>query len=214
MFCQVQILQISYKHFERNKNFPKQVFGKQHPKICKSFCLRKFDIIYLNVYKSKCVLARRFILLYSFILSKCFNHYGFEDYTNPLLLWIFSRTKQFHGYLSYTNLKRKGRVPMEKKWSCQVKCLVQQLPKVLSWENFDFYGVVNLKMLSDPDVHTKPQPQSPCAFIKISLYFANPKLYSMQTSTLRNLSKFRTIIVMISHLKKFLCGYKKTLLDV
>ena len=42
-----------------------------------------------------------------------------------------------------------------------------------------FAAVVNLKMLSDPDAHTKPQPQSPCAFIKISLYFANPKLYSM-----------------------------------
>ena len=38
---------------------------------------------------------------------------------------------------------------------------------------------VDLKMLSDSDVHTKPQPQSPCAFMQISLYFANPKIYAI-----------------------------------
>ena len=41
-----------------------------------------------------------------------------------------------------------------------------------------FVAIVDLKMLSDTDAHTKPQPQSPCTFMQISLYFADPKLYS------------------------------------
>ena len=33
-----------------------------------------------------------------------------------------------------------------------------------------FATIVDLKMLSDIDVRTKPQPQSPCSFMQISLY--------------------------------------------
>ena len=33
-----------------------------------------------------------------------------------------------------------------------------------------FVTIVDLKMLSDTDAHTKPQPQSPCTFIQLSLY--------------------------------------------
>ena len=33
-----------------------------------------------------------------------------------------------------------------------------------------FAIIVDLKMLSDIDVRTKPQPQSPCSFMQISLY--------------------------------------------
>ena len=32
-----------------------------------------------------------------------------------------------------------------------------------------FAAIVDLKMLSDTDAHTKPQPQSPCSFMQISL---------------------------------------------
>ena len=42
-----------------------------------------------------------------------------------------------------------------------------------------FGAIVDLKMLSDTDVHNKPQPQRPCTFMQISFYFANPKLYSI-----------------------------------
>ena len=33
-----------------------------------------------------------------------------------------------------------------------------------------FATMADLKMLSDTDRHTKPQPQSPCTFMQISLY--------------------------------------------
>ena len=33
-----------------------------------------------------------------------------------------------------------------------------------------FATIADLKMLSDTDRHTKPQPQSPCTFMQISLY--------------------------------------------
>ena len=42
-----------------------------------------------------------------FLLSKYFKFYGFEDFTNPLLLWNFSITKYFNGHLSGTDLKWK-----------------------------------------------------------------------------------------------------------
>ena len=42
-----------------------------------------------------------------------------------------------------------------------------------------FEAIVDLKMLSDTDTHTKPQSQSPCTFMQISLYFANLKLCSI-----------------------------------
>ena len=77
-----------------------------------------------------------------------------------------------------------------------------------------FAAIVDLKMLSDTDAHAQPQPQSPYTFMQISLYFVNPKLYHILKFTLRIVSKFPTIIFTISHLKKSLCGYKKTLLDV
>ena len=94
--------------------------------------------MYLNLYKNKWVIDRKFILtLVS--LSKYFKFYGFDDFTNPFLLSNFSRTNQFYGHLSGTDLERNSRVPVERKWSLQVKCLVQQLPKVLSWGMFDFY---------------------------------------------------------------------------
>ena len=32
-----------------------------------------------------------------------------------------------------------------------------------------FATIANLKILSDTDGHTKPQPQSPCTFVQISL---------------------------------------------
>ena len=72
-----------------------------------------------------------------------------------------------------------------------------------------FAAIADLKILGDTDAHPKLQPQSSCTFMQISLYFANPKLYSILTFTLRMVSKFPTIIVMISHLKKCLCAYKK-----
>ena len=31
-------------------------------------------------------------------------------------------------------------------------------------------AIAHLKMLSDIDAHNKPQPQSPCTFMQISLY--------------------------------------------
>ena len=33
-----------------------------------------------------------------------------------------------------------------------------------------FVAIVHLKMLSNIDTHNKPQPQSPCTFMQISLY--------------------------------------------
>ena len=33
-----------------------------------------------------------------------------------------------------------------------------------------FAAIVHLKMLSDIDVHTHPQPQNPCPFMQISVY--------------------------------------------
>ena len=69
-------------------------------------------------------------------------------------------------------------------------------------------------MLSDTDTHTKPQSQSPCTFMQISLYSANPKLYFIWKFTLRTVSKYPTIVAMIPHLKDCLCAYRNTFLDV
>ena len=37
-----------------------------------------------------------------------------------------------------------------------------------------FGAIADLKMLSDTDGHTNPQPQSPCTFMQISLYIILP----------------------------------------
>ena len=42
-----------------------------------------------------------------------------------------------------------------------------------------FAAIVDLKMLSDTDAHTKPQLQCPSTFMQIPFYFANQKLYSI-----------------------------------
>ena len=39
-----------------------------------------------------------------------------------------------------------------------------------------FVAIADVKMLSETDVHTKPQTQSPCTFMQIFLHSANPKL--------------------------------------
>ena len=58
------------------------------------------------------------------------------------------------------------------------------------------------------DGHTNPQPESPCAFMEISLYIilltrnSIPSKISVVTFTIRIVSKFTTIIVVISHLQK------------
>ena len=66
-------------------------------------------------------------------------------------------------------------------------------------------------MLSDIDAHNKPQPQSPCTFMQISLYIilltrnSIPSKIAFPWSNLHlELSQnlFPTIIVVISHLKK------------
>ena len=76
-----------------------------------------------------------------------------------------------------TNLKWRGKVPGEGKWSLQVKCLVNS-PRCYhleilwvsrSLEN-PFATIADLKMVSDTDAHTKPALQSPYTFMWISLY--------------------------------------------
>ena len=64
-------------------------------------------------------------------------------------------------------------------------------------------------MLSNIDVRTKPQPQSPCSFMQISLNIilltrnSIPSKITFPWSHLHKIvSKFPTIIVVISHLKK------------
>ena len=71
-----------------------------------------------------------------------------------------------------------------------------------------FATIADLKMLSDTDGHTKPQLQSQCTFMQISLYIIllprkskHKKSNSLITITLRIVSKFPTIIVVISYLK-------------
>ena len=45
------------------------------------------------------------LYLRKFLLSKYFKFYGFECFTNPMLLSNFSRTKSFNGHLSGIDLK-------------------------------------------------------------------------------------------------------------
>ena len=88
------------------------------PPVKTTLWLQNFNIIYLNLYKSKWVLTRRFLLLVStHLFSKHISLHGFEDFTNPFLLWNFSRTKYFNCQLLRTNLKWKGTVTVEGKWS-------------------------------------------------------------------------------------------------
>ena len=74
-------LLISYKKFERNKNL-------------QALRLQKFNIIYLNLYKSKWVLARRFILTY-FSSQNISNFIGSK---RDLLYCHGSKTMQIHCY--------------------------------------------------------------------------------------------------------------------
>ena len=56
--------------------------------------------------------------------------------------------------------------------------------------------IIIKNILSDTDGNAKPQPQSPCTFMQIFLYII------LLTRNSRLFSKFPTIIVVISNLKK------------
>ena len=59
--------------------------------------------------------SKQFLWSHKFLLSKYFKFYELKDFTDLLLLLNFSRTKYLNGHPSFTYLKWKSRVPIERK---------------------------------------------------------------------------------------------------
>ena len=144
------------------------------------------SLIYLNLYK------RTFLIkvngcwledLYfrKFLLTKYFKFWVRRLYKSNQTLQIYYRISQEQSSSTVTFQVLIWNEIVESKWSLKVKVLSLTTPRGaimgkiwLSWifrllENA-FATNADLKMLSDTNGDTHPQPQSPCTFMQISLY--------------------------------------------